>query len=299
MFRYIVPSSDKKWTLYSFLRSHGISLTLWRKIKKTGKLLVNNAPVLPHTTVKPGDEVRVFYDVASSVMPADLPLCVKYEDEYILIVEKPAGMLVHPIGEERTNSLGNAVIHYYLSQNKHYGFHPVLRLDRNTSGLVLIAKHPYIQHLLSNKEENTIEKQYLAIVSGHPEPRSGIIDAPIARNPGSIILRMVDPSGRHAQTRYRVVTDFSSASLVEIQLVTGRTHQIRVHFSYIGHPLLGDDLYGGSTSSLSRQALHASRLSFIHPISRQPVDIKSALPDDLTELIQALSLNSSKNPSIL
>lgn len=282
---FIVPPTCPSLPIKDFLRRRaGLSLTLWRKIKTGGTLKVNSFPASIQSLVHPNDVITVTWPEESTIAAEPLPLIVTYEDEWLLIVDKPPGMLVHPAAGEHSGTLANGIMHYYLKHNYSCGFHPVNRLDRYTSGLVLIAKRPDIQHWF-NQNQQYIDKQYLAIVSGIPQPTCGIIDAPIGRKTNSIIEREVRPDGQKAITHYRALSCFSHASLLEILLKTGRTHQIRVHLSYIGHPLLGDDLYGGSTDLIARQALHAARLSLPHPVSRRPLIINSPLPADLNNLL--------------
>lgn len=282
---FIVPSTCPSLPVKDYLRQRaGLSLTLWRKIKTSGTLKVNSLPVAIHSLVHPGDTITVTWPEDSAIVAEPLPLTVIYEDEWILVVDKPPGMLVHPATGQRAGTLANAIMYYYHRQNYTCGFHPVNRLDRNTSGLVLIAKRPDIQHWL-NQNQQYITKQYLAVASGIPYPANGVIDAPIGRKSNSIIEREVREDGQQALTHYRVLTTFSQACLLEILLQTGRTHQIRVHMGYIGCPLLGDDLYGGSVDLISRQALHAAKLSLPHPFSREPLIITSSLPADLNNLL--------------
>ncbi len=286
----LVPDSTGPIPIKDYLRRHiGFSLTIWRKIKHSGTLLVNDQKIPLNHILSPGDKITVNWQQECTIIPTELPLTICYEDEYLLIVDKPAGMLVHPTTSEHQMTLGNAIMYYFQKNQLPYSFHPVHRLDRNTSGLVLIAKLPHIQHLLSHNDIKNIKRQYLAFVSGLIIPDEGIIDAPIARHPDSIIQRVVDENGQNATTKYKVIKNFKEASLVELALLTGRTHQIRVHLSFLGHPLLGDDLYGGSRNLIGRQALHAARLYFTHPVSGEIIDISSPLPADLLELIEKIS----------
>ncbi|SMC76943.1 RluA family pseudouridine synthase [Sporomusa malonica] len=283
-----VPPTCPTQLVKDFMRRQaGISLTLWRKIKNNGTLAINTIPAAVHDFVNPGDIITVTWPEDSSIIAEQLPLAIAYEDEWLLAVDKPAGMLVHPATGQHSGTLANAVMHYYRLQNYSCGFHPVNRLDRNTSGLVLIAKRPDIQHWL-NQNQQQIAKLYLAIVSGIPYPDKGIIDTPIGRKPGSIIEREVRPDGQQAITHYRTLTVFNNASLLEVILETGRTHQIRVHLSYIDCPLLGDDLYGGPTNLIHRQSLHATKLSLPHPVTKQDLDIISPIPNDLAYLLTQL-----------
>jgi len=289
MLDYLVPETVNPMPIKDFLRRHiGFSLTIWRKIKHSGSVSVNNHNTPFNHIVYPGDIITVHWNPACTIVPTKLPLTICYEDDYMLIIDKPAGMLVHPTTSEHLTTLANAVIHYFHSMQLPYNFHPVHRLDRNTSGLVLIAKQPHIQHLLSRDNIKHIKRQYLALASGIIIPAEGTINAPIARHPDSIIQRMVDDSGQYAATCYKTLQNFTNASLVDLTLLTGRTHQIRVHLSHIGHPLLGDDLYGGSKELIGRQALHAARLYFPHPVSGETIDVSSPLPVDLLQLLKML-----------
>ena len=288
---YLVPEGVNPMSVQDFLRRHiGLSLTIWRKIKHSGTLLVNRKAVSIHQIIYPGDIITAHYSQECSIVPTNLPLTICYEDEHLIIIDKPANMLVHPTTSEHVTTLANALMYYYQTKQLPYNFHPIHRLDRNTSGLVLIAKHPHIQHLLSRNNIKCIDRQYVALATGIISPQEGIIDAPIARHPNSIIERIVDASGQSATTCYKVIKHLNNASLVEITLLTGRTHQIRVHFSYIGHPLLGDDLYGGSRNLMERQALHAAKLTFIHPITGKEIAVASPLPADILEIIKFLAI---------
>jgi 23S rRNA pseudouridine1911/1915/1917 synthase len=293
MLEFIVSDQQSPLTAKDFLRYHaGVSLTFWRKIKTQGQLFINGNLFPGNTLVYPGDIITIAANDAScSIAPVNLPLDIYYEDEYLLIINKPAGMLVHPTTREMNNTLANAVLYYYQTKHLHCGFHPIHRLDRNTSGLVLIAKTPYIQHILSGDHIKKIKRIYFALVNGVFSEASGIIDAPIGRRPGSIIERIVTPAGQKAVTEYQVCQTLAQASLLQVELQTGRTHQIRVHLAHIGHPLIGDDLYGDASKLLHRQALHAATLSFKHPISNVPLEIGSEIPSDMQNLIKKLNLS--------
>lgn len=202
-------------------------------------------------------------------MAFDFKATIFYEDAYLLIVNKPAGMLVHPTVKEDGSTLYNYVGRYYAKQGLAHNIHPVSRLDRNTSGLVIFAKEPQIQFLLSKQE---VCKKYLAVVTGILPSDSGCIEAPIARKEGSIIERCVDPSGKYARTDYKLISHHGDLSLLEVQLHTGRTHQIRVHMAHIGCPLCNDNLYG-TPGPQSRHALHAFYLGFRHPVTDNFLEI--------------------------
>ena len=206
---------------------------------------------------------------------------IAYEDDYLLIIDKPAGMLVHPTVNEWGTTLYDYVTEYYQRKDITANIHPVSRLDRHTSGLVIFAKEPIIQHWLSQQQ---MDKEYLAIVTGELPNDEGIIEAPIARKEGSIIERCVSENGKYAKTSYKLLVKRKGLSLLQVKLFTGRTHQIRVHMAYIGCPLFNDNLYG-TPGPQSRHALHASKLRFIHPVSDTPVEITRTLPEDLRRII--------------
>lgn len=270
----------------NYLRQNAVSLTLGRKINRLGNIYINGKLAAGNTIVQNGDEIQVILPQSSPVAPADLPLDICFEDEYLLVVNKPAGIVVHPTMSRDDVTLANGVINHYLITDQSLGFHPLHRLDRNTSGLIMIAKNPFVQNKLSAGNIKAIRRTYLAVVQGHIKPEAGRIDLPIMRKPGSIIERFVHPDGKPAITLYRTIRHLISASMLEIELLTGRTHQIRVHMSAAGHPLLGDDLYGGSKAIISRQALHAAKLEFIHPISisQENIVITSLLPADMENI---------------
>lgn len=278
-----------------YLKEHcGLSSTIWKRLKHSGTFAINGILTnAARSIVKNGDVIS--YDILrpSNIEPENIPLDIRYEDDWLLIVNKPAGMLVHPTTKEPHGTLGNALMHYYQQKNTMHAFHPVHRLDRDTSGLVLIAKEPQIQYKLSPKGQKLFTRDYLAIVKGGIMPPAGIIDAPIARSLPSIILRKVAPDGKPARTHYQTISTNNGLSFIKLRLETGRTHQIRVHMAHINHPLIGDDLYGGDPDIITRQALHAYKLQFIHPISQQMIVVTAPLPADMRRVLSVFKLSDN------
>lgn len=271
----------------AFLRQKaGFSHGLWRRLKWNGTLLVNGEAVKATMAVaQAGDKITCIIPEESSLVATPMPLDIRYEDEYLLILNKPAGILVHPTGGDHTNTLGNGILHYYRMTGQECDFHPVHRLDRNTTGLVLVAKQPQVQNALTQGNGGKFfHRSYLAVIPGSMEQALGTIDLPIARHPESIIQRICTEDGQRAITHYRTLSCRAEKSLLLLRLETGRTHQIRVHLSSLGHPLLGDALYGGDTALIKRQALHAFHLSVTNPLTGRTHSLYSDLPEDMRKL---------------
>ena len=284
---YKIDERAEEISVRSFLKRQGLSTHLWRRLKHQGSLSVNGEPVLRATLAKlrGGDLLRCEIPESTAIEPEEIPLDICYEDENLLVVNKPAQMLVHPIAKEQHGTLANAVAYYYETKKEPCVFHPTHRLDRNTTGLVLIAKQPHIQSLLTDKDGLRFHRTYLAIAHGHFSDVEGTIDFPIRRKPGSFIEQETHEAGRSAITCYRVLAEEEEVSLVELQPVTGRTHQLRVHLAAVGHPILGDDLYGEPSPLIARQALHAYRLELVHPVTRLPLTVEATLPDDFLHVM--------------
>ena len=219
---------------------------------------------------------------------------IVYEDEDILVVNKIPFMVVHPTKSYQSGTLANGVINYFNESNQNCIVRLVSRLDMNTSGLIIIAKNQFSHGMLSKEmSENKVGKRYLAIVHGHLKEKSGTIDLPIYRPEGIEMgtRRVIDERGQRSITHYKVVESFGDSDLVECKLETGRTHQIRVHLSHLGHPIYGDVLYGNGDEEMDlikRQALHAYRLDFASPRTGEILSLKADLPDDMKELIEKL-----------
>ena len=283
---YIIPEALTALSVRAFLKRQGVSLHLWRSLKHNGTITVNGQPVIAALTIlHPGDELTCELAETSAIEPLPLPLDIRYEDEALLIVNKPAAQLVHPVSRQRPEAtLANAVTYYYQQTGQNLIFHPLHRLDRNTSGLLLIAKQPHIQACLTDTAGPRFCRHYLGVATGRLRSSEGVIDIALGRKPGSLIEQQPSPEGRPAQTSYRLLTKARELSLLALSPVTGRTHQIRVHLAAIGHPLLGDDLYGAPSPFIHRQALHAFRLDLTHPVTRQPLSVSVPPPEDFLRL---------------
>lgn len=249
-----------------------MSTKLLNKLIKSKLIFLNGKICDTRNIVNIGDEISIdlsFREDNSNIVPKNIPLNIVYEDECFLILNKPSGIAVHPSQLHFDNSLSNGVKFYFDKINLAKKIRPVNRLDFYTSGLVVFAKNEYIQEcLIQQMNKNIFQKEYLAIVKGTLSEKKGIINKPIARKKDSIIERCISPNGKESITTFEVLREFENYSLVKCILKTGRTHQIRVHFASIGHPLLGDSLYGEGSNLIDGQALLCYKFSFIHPINK-------------------------------
>ena len=244
-----------------------LSDRLITKLKKANKIYLNSLPTYTKKSVTVGDTVSVLIDFEednSNIVASNIPLNIIYEDDYLLVLNKPANIAIHPSILHFDNSLSNGVKFYFDKLGLKKKIRIVNRLDRNTSGIVILAKNEYIQEcLIKQMKTNEFKKEYLAIAKGILESKSGTLNFPIARKEGSIIERTVSSDGDSAITHYDVVKEFNNLSLVHIVLETGRTHQIRVHFSHIGHPILGDTLYGSPSELIDKLYIAINLLLYI------------------------------------
>lgn len=247
-----------------------ISSRLLYKLIKLNKIELNHKPCDTRKTGTFGDTITINFDYEednSNIIPTKMNLNIIFEDDWLLVVNKPAGIAIHPSVLHYSDSLCNGIKFYFDKIGLKKKIRPVNRLDLNTSGLVVFAKCEYIQECLINQmKNNQFKKEYLAVCNGFFDKKSGTINLPIARKENSIIERCISENGQTAITHYEVLKEFDNYSLVKCSLETGRTHQIRVHMSAIGHPLLGDSLYGSISDLINRQALHCFNLQFIHPV---------------------------------
>ena len=288
---YIIDEADDGLRIEQYLRRKGYSGQNLAEIKRMPKsVLVNGEHYYMKQELNTGDHLSIHIcetKCSEKIPPIQIPLDIVYEDEDIIVINKPAGMPIHPSLNNYTNSMANALAWYYQEQGKPFIFRCCNRLDRDTSGLTVVAKHLVSGNILSDMvRRRDIHREYLAIVRGHVSPEAGTINAPLARKPGTIIERTVDwDQGETAITHYCVVEERNGHSLVSLRLETGRTHQIRIHMKYLGYPLIGDYLYNPDMEYIGRQALHSHRLSFTHPITGEPMEFTAPLPKDMEKVL--------------
>lgn len=292
IFSYTITAQDSDQRIYDFLCHHGYSrhIRTWLK-QHPGSVRLNDKEALFYFPLKTGDLLEITLEEeqpSENIIPVCLPLHIIYEDEDLMVIDKPADMPVHPSIGNYENTLANAVAYYYKKQGETFIFRCINRLDRDTTGLLIIAKHALSASILSKQmKAREIRRTYLAVCKGQLPAEVGIINAPIARKADSAIERCVDFSnGESAVTHYRVRYYQNGYSLVELHLETGRTHQIRIHMQYLGNPLPGDYLYCPDYSKISRTALHSYRLAFCHPITGKRMDFYAPLPTDMAAFFQ-------------
>lgn len=293
--KYKIKEADEYKIIKDVLKSYfHISDRLLLKLKRNEKIFLNSKKSYVYSNVTTNDIVEVVIDFDednSNIVPTKMNLNILYEDDCYMIINKPAGIPVHPSMDHYTDSLSSGIKYYFDSIGINKKIRPVNRLDKDTSGIVIFAKNEYIQEcLVKQMQSNIFYKEYIAICEGHFSNKSGTINAPIARKENSIIERCINFNcGEIATTEYEVLQEsknvFSPYSVVKCILKTGRTHQIRVHMQYINHPLLGDSLYGNSSDLIKRQALHSYKTRFIHPLLNKQVEYVATVPDDLLVLI--------------
>ena len=266
-----------------------ISDRLLSKLKRSQQIFLNNVPCYVNEKISFGDTISVcldFEEESENILPKKINLNVLFEDDAVLIINKPSGIPVHPSILHFDDSISNGIKYYFDTINLKRKIRPVNRLDKDTSGIVIFAKNEYIQEkLIKQMKNNVFKKEYYAILEGNLAKSSGIINAPISRKENSIIEREINNNGSTSITHFQLIKNFSfqdqKLCFVKFVLETGRTHQIRVHSKYIGHPILGDSLYGNKSKLISRQALHAYKVEFIHPISSRKITIVAELPEDM------------------
>lgn len=289
--QWVINETHAGVLIRDYLKEKEISKTALTDIKFNGGcILVNGAEMTVRYELKSGDLLEVYYPPekhSEGIVEEKIPLSILYEDPYILIIDKPAAMNSIPSREHPTGSVASALVGYYQSINLQSTAHIVTRLDRDTSGILLIAKHRHIHHLFSKQQKSGgVHRTYEAFVHGALPTMKGTIVAPIGRKKDSIIEREVTVDGQYACTHYMVKRNYALFTHIQLRLETGRTHQIRVHMKHIGHPLLGDDLYGGLRELIQRQALHCREITFFHPIYQKEMMFSSPLPKEMTRLFK-------------
>ncbi|MBU8790770.1 RluA family pseudouridine synthase [Oceanobacillus caeni] len=288
--KWMINSEHVGMMIRDYLKEYQrFSRRILTAVKLEGKILINGIPQTVRYSLKEGDLLEISFpkeQVGEYMVKDEMDLSIVYEDDSVIVVDKPAGIATIPSLHHPTGTVANGILGYYEKHNIPYTIHVVTRLDRDTSGLLLIAKHRYSHSLLSTAQKaGKIKRRYKALVEGDLMKDSGTINAPIDRKEGSIIERMVKETGKRAVTHFKVEKRLPLHTLVNIQLETGKTHQIRVHFSHINHPLAGDDLYGGKTDYIKRHALHCYKLAFEHPFTKEYIQLESNLPSDMKELL--------------
>ena len=289
---YIIDEDSAGLRVEQFLRRKRYSGQNLSEIKRMPKsILVNGVHYYMRQELSKGDHLQVrICETKNSekIPPTNLPLDIIYEDEDLLVLNKPAGMPIHPSLNNYTNSMANALAYYFQSQGKPFIFRCCNRLDRDTSGLTIVSKHLVSGSILSDMTKyREVHREYLAIARGSVTPSEETIQAPLGRKEGTIIERTVDwEHGEDAVTHYKVVKEANGHSLVSLRLETGRTHQIRIHMKYLGYPLIGDYLYNPDMEYMTRQALHSHHMEFTHPITGEHMSFTAPLPEDMARVMQ-------------
>lgn len=289
---YIIDEDSAGLRVEQFLRRKRYSGQNLSEIKRMPKsILVNGVHYYMRQELSTGDHLQVRIcetQNSEKIPPTKLPLDIIYEDEDLLVLNKPAGMPIHPSLNNYTNSIANALAYYFQSQGKPFIFRCCNRLDRDTSGLTIVSKHLVSGSILSDMTKyREVHREYLAIARGSVTPSEGTIQAPLGRKEGTIIERTIDwEHGEDAVTHYKVVKEANGHSLVSLRLETGRTHQIRIHMKYLGYPLIGDYLYNPDMEYMTRQALHSHHMEFTHPITGEHMSFTAPLPEDMARVMQ-------------
>lgn len=290
--KYYVELTDSGMTVLSILKNKlNISKNLIRVIKSKNLLTINNITSMLSSYTQYGDIIKIKLDFddksKSSIIPEKNPLNIIYEDEYLIAINKSPGIIVHPTTNQQTGTLVNMLIEHYIQSESYKKARPLYRLDKNTTGIILFAKNQYIHNFINKQSKNNaFKKEYIGIVHGIYDKDAGVINEPISRANNSIILRKVSENGKKSITHFEVIKRTKQFSVIKFILETGRTHQIRVHTSYIGHPLVGDDLYNPNNCDvLNRHALHCYAIQFIHPTANKVLKLECPIPYDMEKVI--------------
>lgn len=300
-FAHVVTPEEDGELLETVLRKQfRFSKRMMRILKHEKRVMVNDEWMFFRSRVKEADQIRIELNIAEDVeyiAPEEILFHVVDEDEDLIVVDKPPNTVVHPTGSHQQGTLANGLVYYWAQRGENHKIRPVTRLDKDTSGLMVLAKHAYGHAFLADQmAKKRYERSYLAVIHGNLIHDQGTIDLPIGKVPDVPLLRFIDFSeeGSRAITHYEVVERFAHASVLRLWLETGRTHQIRVHLSSIGHPIIGDELYGRGEEEkhlIGRQALHATSLKLYHPRKREWVEWEAPMPDDIQQLLHQLRVN--------
>lgn len=296
---YTVTASEDNMALRQYLKNvQKLSSRLIKYSAREKKIVVNDKVQKLNYIIHTGDVIKVDIQKEESqdINPEEMKLEIAYEDTDLVIVNKPPFMVVHPTKSYQHGTLANGLLYYFKQNGENCIVRLVSRLDMNTSGLIIVAKNQYSHMAMArDMKKYDFEKSYMAVVHGNLKDKEGVINLPIYRPSDDTIKRVVDDRGQESITCFNVLKSYNGGDLVKLTLKTGRTHQIRVHLSHLGHPIFGDTLYGNENDDdfIKRQALHAYRLSFKHPRTGKRIEIESELPDDIKELIQKLKANSN------
>ncbi len=290
---YEVEAEDEGRSLKDLLKKRlSASSRLLTRLKKEENILLNDSYVKYYELVKGGDIIKIKMEEGpNQFIPQDIPFNIVYEDVDLIIINKQPGIVSHPTKSHPDHTIANAAVYYLTSKGAEHKIRFVNRLDMDTSGLLIIAKNPYSHHILSEQmQEDRVRKKYITYVNGVIAEDNGEIEEPIYREADSAIRRTVDERGQYSLTKYKVLERFKAATKLEVELMTGRTHQIRVHMAHIGHPILGDSLYGPEENpyEVKRQALHSYYLRLFQPRYNTEMEVVAELPRDLQELEEKL-----------
>lgn len=284
---YTIQENNK--TVKSVMMENlNFSRRLSKKLDMNNKLFLNGAVTSLNKSTFKGDILSVEFDEDENrYEPSDIPIDILYEDNDLLVVNKPPYIVVHPTMSHQDNTVANRVVYYFKQNGIKRKVRFVNRLDMNTSGIVIIAKNPYVHNNLSRQmKSGIVDKYYYAIVEGNLKTESGVINEPILRLNSQDIVRVVHPSGKECITHYTVEKRLENMTLLKLRLETGRSHQIRVHMKHIGHPVLGDTLYGSENCLIKRQALHCCEMKFIQPVTGKRIEITCPMPKDMRRVIE-------------